>query len=292
MTFFLSFIWGLSFIFNKILLPNWSIWFIVFARCLFGFLAIFAFVKLSRGVMDLQKYWHHGLVMGLSANVVPFVAIVYGQKFIPAGLASIINACTPFTTWAVMLIFSSEEKIVTHRLVGMILGILGVITLIGWEVLLGNFASVGGMALVFLATCCYATQGYYARRNLQNMPPKNIATVQLFFSSLIMFLLVLCFDNPLQYLDLPSEILWRDLAIFIIFGSFSTGIAYLLYFNIVANAGAVNAALVTMLVPVTAILLAIFYLQEELHLNHFLGIFIIFTGLIGYDGRLIKKLMP
>ncbi len=284
----LGVIWGLSFIFNKILLPNWSIWTIVFMRCFFGFIFLYSVLLITKTKFNIKNHWKHGIIMALTNNVLPFAFIALGQKSIGAGLASIINSTTPITTLVVMLLFTNEEKLTINKVSGMVLAFMGVITLIGWEILFGNIKSAIGMLEVFGAPCCYALSGIYMRLNLKHIPAKSIAATQLFCSTLILLGLVLIFDDISTFQSLSSDILSRDFLIFLIYGGVSTGVAYLIFFKILSEAGAVNAALVTMLVPVCAILLAIIFLKEKFEPNHISGMVIIFTGLLIYDGKILK----
>ena len=119
-----------------------------------------------------------------------------------------------------------------------------------------------------------------------NIDPVVAAAGQLLMSSFIMILLVFAFDAPSELMDSSTKV-WTAV---IVMAIFSTALAYILYFRLLATSGATNAILVTLLIPVTAILLGAIFLDERLQWLHFLGMAVIALGLSVIDGRLWHRI--
>jgi drug/metabolite transporter (DMT)-like permease len=144
---------------------------------------------------------------------------------------------------------------------------------------------IWGQVAVVIAAFSYALAGVYGRRFArQGVKPITLATGQVTFSSLVMIPVALVFEDAMS-LAFPSPQVWAAL---VVLGVLSTVVAYLLYFRILESAGATNALLVTLLIPVSAITFGAAFLGESLAPNHFIGMALIGLGLLMIDGRLIK----
>jgi drug/metabolite transporter (DMT)-like permease len=226
------------------------------------------------------------LILALLNNVVPFVLFAWAQEAIDGGLASILNATTPI--WGVLVahFFTADEKATPTRAAGVLIGFAGVAVMIGAD-LLGEIgdAALAQLACLF-ATLCYAFAGVYARRfRAMGVPPVAVSTGQLTASAIVMLPLVLVFEPP-WLTPPPSAAAWLSL---VALALFCTSLAYILYFRLVASAGATNSLLVTFLIPVTAILLGALILNERLAPRHFAGMALIGLGLAAIDGRLFRR---
>ena len=185
--------------------------------------------------------------------------------------------------WLCQLWHGAAPSVVAAA-VGVVLGFVGVAVLIGASLQNGWQASTIGQLAVFGATISYGCAGVFGRR-FANVPPVETARGQLTMSSVLILPLVLLIDHPWE-LVMPSQAsIWSVLLLAIL----CTAIAYLLFFQILATAGAVNVSLVTFLVPPSAIILGIIVLNETLEIHHIIGMAIIMAGLIVIDGRLLKK---
>jgi drug/metabolite transporter (DMT)-like permease len=217
-------------------------------------------------------------------NIIPFGLIFYGQLEIGAGLAAIINAMTPVWTILMANAWTSDEKLTSNKIIGVILGFTGVAILIGSSALSGFSGSVLGQIAVLGATISYGMAGVFGRR-FAAVPPFQTARGQLTASSLLILPPVLIMDQPWT-LAMPSQVaVWSIIGLAIV----CTALAYLLFFKILAEAGAVNVSLVTFLVPPSAIALGTVVLGETLEPRHLLGMAVIMMGLIVIDGRLFRR---
>ena len=280
----LSMLWGGSYFFVEIALLEWSPLLIVAVRVVIAATVIWGIV-LAAGlpVPRSRSAWMAFFWMGLLNNIFPFLLIVWGQKEIESGLAAILTAAAPIFTVIVAGVWLKDEPVTRSKLLGAVLGLIGVVVLIGPSALAGLDANLLAQLAVLGAALSYAFAGVYARRFPRlNIDPIVAAAGQLLMSSLIMILLALMFEAPNQLIESSAKV-WIAVGLMAVF---STALAYILYFRLLASAGATNAILVTLLIPVTAILLGTIILDERLQWLHFLGMVVIGLGLSVIDGRL------
>jgi drug/metabolite transporter (DMT)-like permease len=286
----LSVIWGGSFFFIEIAILSVGPFTLVLIRVAIAaaFLWLWLLVRRERLAMPPGAAFAF-LVLALLNNVVPFVLFAWAQEEITGGLASILNATTPIWGVVVAHAFTADEKATPAKVAGVLLGFGGVAVMIGAD-LLGD---IGRSALAQLAclvsTLCYALAGVWARRfRTMGVPPLAVSTGQLTFASALMLPLVLLFEPP-WLAPSPAPEAWAAL---VALALFCTSIAYILYFRLLASAGATNSLLVTFLIPITAILLGALILGERLEPRHILGMALIGAGLATIDGRLLSRRRP
>ncbi|PSW20709.1 EamA family transporter [Photobacterium sanctipauli] len=228
------------------------------------------------------KIWGAFLSMGLLNNAIPFVLIVWGQTQIASGLASILNAATPIFTVVVAGLLLPDERPTALKLIGVTVGFFGGVIMIGVPAFSGSSALLAQLAVVG-ATLSYAFAGVYGRRfKTLGISPVVTAAGQVTASTFVLLPITLIVDGAMNVSDISTSSWLAVLSLAI----FSTAFAYILYFKILEVAGATNVLLVTLLVPVSAILLGTLFLGESLALIHFLGMMLIALGLSAIDGRL------
>ncbi|CAN0377815.1 unnamed protein product, partial [Discosporangium mesarthrocarpum] len=226
--------------------------------------------------------WMPFFVMGLLNNVLPFGLLFAAQTQITVGLTSIINAMTPLFTVLVMAAFGAE-RLTGNRIAGILLGVIGVAVLRGFD---GHFdpAQTLGLGLGLLATLSYGFAALWGRRHLAGVAPLKSATCQLLCSTAVMLVVVALVDAPWR-LAMPSLPVWLSLGALALFG---TAVAYIVFFEILVRAGASNVMLVTLLIPVSGLLLGHAFLDEAIHLREVAGAAIIGLGLLAIDGRVLR----
>ncbi|MFA3919017.1 DMT family transporter [Ruegeria hyattellae] len=228
--------------------------------------------------------WVPFLGMGLFNNVLPFGFIFAGQTQIGVGLSAIINSMTPLFTVLVMAGFK-EERLTRFRLIGVLLGVVGVVVLNGGGTALQG-GQLLGVALCMAGASSYGFAALWARRKLVGVPPLKSATCQLICSTAILLPVVAVIDRP-WLLVVPSDgVLWALVALAVL----GTALAYLVFFRILTRAGPSNVMLVTLLIPVTAILLGWAILDEAVSARDLLGAGVIGFGLLFIDGRIPARM--
>ena len=283
----LSVLWGGSFFLTRIGLTALPPLTFVFLRVFLAALILHGVARLRRlKIPSDRSVWEAFFVMGFLNNVVPFCLIVWGQTHIASALAAILNATTPLVSVVVAHHLTADEKMTGNRLIGVVVGLLGVVIMIGPETLRGIGVGIIAQFAVLLAAVSYAFAGVYGRRfGRMGMDPVITATGQLTASFVVMFPLMLVIDEPWT-LSPPGPVVWGAVAAG---ASLSTALAYVVYFRILATTGSTNLLLVTFLIPMSAIILGSLLLQEMLEVRHLVGIALIGTGLIAIDGRILTR---
>nr|WP_210303737.1 DMT family transporter [Rhizobium esperanzae] len=283
----LGLIWGGSFFFARIAVQHVPPLTLVFLRLLLAALALHLYIAGRFDIYSILKArWREFLILGLINNALPHALIFFGQTRIGAGLAAILNATTPIWTVLIANYFTSDEKLSSAKIAGCLVGLAGTIVLIGPGISAGGEAPLWALLLPVLAAISYGFAATYGKR-FKNVPAPVTAAGQLTASSLITLPLSLLADRPWT-LPLPGlDILLAILALALV----STAFAYILYFRIMAAAGATNASLVTLLVPPSAILLGVLFLSERLAVGECIGMALIGLGLVILDGRAYRRLI-
>ena len=282
----LSVAWGGSFLFNGIALQELPTLSIVTARVGLAALALLFLMKmLGQGIQLNRQILKAFFGMSFLNNVVPFSLIVWGQQHIASGVASILNATTPLFTMLVAHWFTTDEKINPRRLLGVLTGMGGVGLMMGLDSMESSGFHLLGQSAILLAAFSYGLAGVYGKRFAQlEIPPLATATGQLCASSMILIPLTLWIDQPWT-MTIPSiEGMGSLLGIALL----STALAYVIYFRLLKTAVATNLLLVTLLIPVSAIILGIFLLDEMLEPQHLSGMAVISLGILIMDERLLQ----
>jgi drug/metabolite transporter (DMT)-like permease len=278
---FLSLLWGGSFFFAKVAVAELPPFTLALGRVAIAAAILVVLVRLAGDDLGaLARLWRRFAVLGLLSNAIPFSLIFWGQTVIPSGLASILNATTPIFTVLVAHFATMDERLDAAKLVGIAAGFVGVVVMLGPDLLSEVGANVWAQLACLGAALSYAFAGVYGRR-LKEQPVTLVAAGQLIAATVILAPVVALIDHPWA-LPPPSG---TALGALLALAALSTALAYVIYFRILARAGATNLMLVTFLIPASAILLGMLVLGERLSPRHFAGMAIIALGLAAIDGR-------
>ncbi|MET4512930.1 DMT family transporter [Bradyrhizobium sp. I1.7.5] len=281
----LSVLWGGSFFFNGAALRELPPLTLVFLRVALGAAILLPLLRMQGiGLPKGMAGWKPFVAIGLLNNVIPFSLIVLGQTFIPSGLASILNATTPLFTVMVM-VAAGEEALQMRRVAGVALGLAGVIILRGWGIETRPGQGLG-ILLCLGGAFSYGFAALAARRLLKDAPPLGTATFQLMASTVMMAVVAGAMEQP-WHLSMPGLTTW--LAVLGL-AALSTALAYIVFFQIIRRSGATNVMLVTLLIPVTAILLGWLVLGEPISAREIAGAIVIGSALLVIDGRALRLL--
>ncbi|WP_117192482.1 DMT family transporter [Rhizobium terrae] len=281
----LGLIWGGSFFFARVAVLEVPPFTLVFLRLFIAALALHIYLRGRFGLYEtLVARWRSFIVMGFLNNALPHTLIFFGQTEIGAGLASILNATTPIWTVLIANSFTSDEKLTAAKLAGCLAGLAGTAVLIGPGITAAASAPFWALVLPVLAAVSYGIASIFGKRFRDLAAPVS-ATGQLTASTLMMLPVSLMADQPWM-LPVPST---NAVLAILALALLSTAFAYLLYFRILAVAGATNASLVTLVVPPSAILLGAVFLGERLEATDMIGMLLIGFGLVLLDGRLLRN---
>ena len=284
----LAALWGGSFFFNAVAVRELPSFTLVWLRVASAAATLLLALRLLGQRMPTDgRIWIAFFGMGLLNNAVPFSLFVWSQHHIAGGLAAILNATTPLFTVLVAHLVTRDERLSATKAAGVAAGFAGAVAMIGPDALSGLGTGLVAQLACLAAALSYAFASIFGRRfKAMGVTPLASATGQVCASAVLLFPLMLLVDRPWT-LPMPHASAWGAV---LAIGLLSTALAYVLYFRILAVAGATNLVLVTFLVPVSAILLGTLVLGESLLPRHLLGMALIGLGLACLDGRLPRML--
>ena len=263
----LASIWGASFLFIKLGVDEVEPAVVVLGRLVVGVAVLLPVVLLRGAIPDLRAMWIPCVVLGALNNAVPYWLIAFAETRIDSGLAAVIQAAAPILTVVLATRIDPSQRVRGLRLVGVAVGFVGVALLVGVQ---EGSQLVGALAVLGTATC-YAVSVLYAGRTVRSFPPLEVAIGQLGVGMLLAL--------PFGLAQLPSEAPpAKAVAAIVALGALSTGVAYLLYFTLIARAGASRAILVTYLVPAFALVYGTVFLDEPVTLSALAGLVLILGG--------------
>ena len=280
-------VWGCSFIFIELGLEFLTPFGVAFIRCALGAITLLIFTKIRK--VDLpkdRKIWQKLWVVAMLLNVIPGVLFAFAQQYVTSVLASIINAGTPLMTLVFMLIVFREEKLKPEQIIGLLIGALGVLTVVGVWKDLGDNQLVGVIALL-IAISCYGASYPYSTRNVipLKLKPEALATGQLIMAAVTLL--------PFFIINGSSNDFYRPQSVIamLCLGIFGSGFAYIWNFTITAAAGSAIASTVTYLTPVVAVIVGFLYLGEVIVWHEIVGALIVIVGALLSQGRLNRLVM-
>lgn len=282
----LSVLWGGSFFFSKVAvaaLPPMTIVFVRFAAASV-LVCLYARTRSIRIPCD-RRSWLAFAGMGLLNNLIPAVLIVWGQTMIPSGLASAIIATTPIFSIAAIRLTSSDERLSLAKLLGMALGLIGIAILSRLGATHTSDISPIGIVACLGAAMSYGCANALGKRfHHLGIPPVAGALGQMTCTAVMAFPLMMLVEAPWN-LAVPDTAVWMSMAGLVVV---STALGYVVFFRILATAGATNISLVTLLIPVTAVLLGSGILGETVSADQMVGMMLIALSLIALDGRALN----
>jgi len=277
----LTMIWSSSYLFAQLAMDDVPVILIVFSRVSLAAVGLWM-VILAMGIRlprEPHMAWRL-CVLGLFNNVLPFTLVFTAQKTMPTGVVAVMIAATPLIGILLAQWMTTDERLTAARMIGALLGLGGVAVMIGPEALAGLGGGTVAELLVILAAICFAFSPLYARR-LYGIEPMIVAAGQLTAASLIL-LPVAAVMAPPWTLAVPN---WGSVASLAVLALVCTGLAYVIYFRIIAKAGATNTILVTILSPPGAMFLGATILGETLSVGQLAGFVLVVTGIAVTDGR-------
>lgn len=273
----LALVWGASFLFMRIASPEFGPVFTTELRVSLAAASLMLYAILTRRKLMIWRHWKQFLVLGALNAALPFTLICMAELELSASLATILNATTPMFT-ALAAWGTLKERPGWSKTIGLVIGLFGVIILVGWspvpmegKVLMSVLFSLG-------AALSYGFGGLYASRIGKGLEPLTLAIGQQLGASIVLLPLALIFAP--RHLPSPA-------AIYSVIGLslLCTSVAYLIYFRLIRNVGAVKTVSVTFLVPIFGIMWGAIFLNEPLYMNTIVGLFIILLSVMLVNRR-------
>ena len=264
----LSAIWGSSFLFIKLGVDELEPSVVVLVRVAVGALVLLPLVAGRGGLRGLRGHLVPIVALAALNNVLPFWLLAFAETRIDSGLTAVIQAAAPIFTVLLASWIDRTQRVHGARLVGVGVGFLGVVLLVGVQ---EGGQLVGALAVIGTALCYGGSVLYAGRTVARSLPPLQLSFGQLAVSAVL--------AAPFGIAQAPDELPSAGaIAAVVALGALGSGLAYLLYFTLIASAGASRAILVTYLVPAFALVYGAIFLDEEITTSALVGLALILGG--------------
>jgi drug/metabolite transporter (DMT)-like permease len=265
----MSALWGLPYLLIKVTVAELEPTFLVFARLAMAALVLAPIAVAERAFAGVGRRWRRLTVIAIVGIVAPFLLIAYGEEHITSSLAALLVASDPLFIVVLALFFDASERPGGVRLIGLIVGLVGVAVLLGLD-LGGDAVGVLGGGMVLLAAVCYAISALLVK-TLKDVPRLGSVTVTLGMAAVVL--------APVALLHAPTRAPGpAAIGSLLGLGVVCTALAYVLYYALIAEAGATRASIITYVNPAIAVLLGVLVLGEPLTFGTVLGFGLILVG--------------
>jgi drug/metabolite transporter (DMT)-like permease len=285
----LGFFWGSSYLFIKIGVDAGLTPFtLIAARLFLGFVLLAGVVVVAREALPRSpRMYGHLLVMAILSVALPFSLITWAEQSVDSTLAATLNASVPLFVIPIAAMVLIDEKITLNKVVGVVVGFIGVAILVGFDPGVMDGTNVLPALALIGSSISYAAGGVYARRFARGLRPMIPAVVQVGFALLITAALALVFESPIRFpggFDAILAVVWL--------GLLGSGVAYLVFFQLLRDWGATRTSLVAYLLPVYGIALGALVLSESVDTRLVLGTLLVIAGiaLVNLRGRWLPAL--
>ena len=247
-------LWGGSFLFIRVAVPALGPFLLVELRVGLAAVALFFYALAASRVPKIRGRWRSFLALGFLNAAVPFSLISAAEIHLTASLAAILNSTTVMFTAMVTAVWMGDT-LTARKVVGIILGIVGVTVLVGWDPIALNGIVLLSVAAMLGASLSYALGATYAKQAFSGIPPLGMAIGQQMGATALVL--------PLAVIGLPTEVPSSAVALSVLgLALLSTAVAYLIYFRLIENVGPTSTVTVTLLVPVFGLLFGVLLLDE------------------------------
>jgi drug/metabolite transporter (DMT)-like permease len=266
----LSALWGASFIFIRVAVPALGPFVLVELRVGLAAVALALCAAFLGRLPKLRVRWRQFALLGMVNVAIPFSLISTAEINLTASLAAILNSTTVMFTAVVAAVWMGDA-LTARKVVGVVLGIVGVTVLVGWDPIVMNWFVVLSVGAMLAASLAYALGSVYAKRTFAGSPPLAIAISQLTAAATLML--------PLAAVSVPDE-RPSTIVVLSILGLAlpSTALAYMLYFRLIENVGPTSTSTVTLLVPLFGLLFGVVLLEEPVGLGTLAGLVLILSS--------------
>lgn len=282
----LAFLWGSSFTLIKVAIETVPPATIVLGRLILGASLLLVFVRM-RGIPlpTSPRLWGAFAVQGLFQSALPFTLISWSEKYIDSGLAGLLNSTPPLFVFLIKVFILRQSDAPLRKLVGVVIGLIGVLVTLGPDSLSGASQSVWGQLSITGSSVSYAIAAIYARR-FSDQPVLITAACSMTMATLMMVPVSVFVDEP-WLLSPSTEALWSIAAL----GVLSTTLAMLIYFRLIKTLGAISVASGSYLRAGFSVLLGVLFLGESITPSIAGGLVLILLGVAVVTGQMkLRKL--
>ena len=270
----LAAIWGASFMFIKVADRDFEPWTMMMFRLLIAAAIMWGILGAQRGVRgaadEVRRLGLEGFFLGIVNGALPFTLIAWGETHIDSGVAAIGNASMPIFVALIALRYQRQERSSGLRLLGVLIGLVGVGVLAGVNPRGGWWAVAGTLAVV-VASISYAAASLWAQKVVKRTTSLALVTSTMTGGALALL--------PLALVQLPDQLPgWKEVGSVVALAVLGTAAGQLIFYRLIDTDGSARASLVTYLLPVTALFYGVTLLGEPLTVEELVGLVLILGG--------------
>ena len=274
-------LWGGSFLFIRVAVPSFGPFLLVELRVGLAAAALFLYALAVGSMPKIRNRWRSFLVLGFLNAAVPFSLISAAEIHLTASLAAILNSTTVMFTAIVAAVWMGDA-LTARKLVGIVLGIVGVTVLVGWDPIPLNGVVLLSVAAMLVASLSYALGATYVKSSFSGIPPLGMAIGQLGAATALLL--------PSSVVSFPGEVPSSAVTFSMLgLALLSTAAAYLIYFRLIENVGPTSTVTVTLLVPVFGLVFGVLLLDEPFGPGTLAGLGIILSSVVLTTGVFLPK---
>ena len=273
--------WGTSYAFIKLGVQTLPTFTLIASRLFIGFVVLATVVFVAREPLPRNpRTYGHLLVMALVNIVIPFTLITTAERSVQSSIAAIINGSVPLIVILLAALVLHDEPITVGRLVGLLVGYLGLIVIVSPGLLKTTGSEISGELALVGSTISYGIGAVYSRRNMRGLRPMIPAVFQVGFAFVIVSVLALALERPFA-------VTWNGDALLAVvwLGIFGSGAAYLLNFRLLARIGATRTSLLAYFLPVVGIISGAIMFDEQIDRIVLVGTAMVLGGIALVNGR-------
>ncbi len=275
----LALMWGMSFAFNQLSLESFTPLQITAGRMGLGGLTLLTILLVTKNAPRPNRTeLRHLIILGVFGLALPFTLISFAQTQITSILAGLLNAATPLFAGIIITLLIPAERPDRTQAVGLVVGFAGIAVLIGvWGAFDEGFATPAGIAAMIGASLCYGFATSFSRLKLSasSLSGSQLSSVQLLAGAGMALLLL-----PIDPVPDRGGITWSATAALLVLGVLGTGVAMVLMWHVIRQAGSTIAATVTYAIPVVSTTIGVTLLAERLEWNEIVGGLIVIFGVV------------
>src|SRR5699024_6608346 len=271
----ITLLWGYAWVLMKAVLDYMGPFTFTSFRFIIGTLVLFLVIWLSRRRFPIKKYWKQLFVQGFLQTALVFLLVMYGLRFVDAGKSSVLLYSMP--VWSsIFAVKFLKEKLAPVQIMGLILGVLGIFAILGWDIWLNqDVKTIFGELLIIIAAISWGISNVYFRINLGHLPQLETTAYQMLFGTLIIILVTF-----LTEWNEPVVLNGQSIYYILFTGVLASALCFTMWFMILNLIDMVSATISVQLVPIFGLFFSAILLNETLTVSVLIGTGLIILGII------------
>ncbi len=282
---YVSIAWGSAFVLIKFAEETIAPLTVQAGRCLVGFLALLILsLVLRRDIAGHAKHWFAFLVFALLGIVILWITVAFGEKYISAGLATVMVTVSPLVTFIITVFITRTEKFSIVGVLGLVVGVVGLVLVVGVDNILGGSSILIGSLLIILGFSVFAVNGILAPRLASGTDPIVSSAYYTGMATVFLWIFAFIFESPLK-----TELTLTNSAAEIVMGVFSFASGFVVYYWLLNKAGAFFSSMTFYLMPVVGIVGGFLMFREKITVTQVAGILVVFVGVYLINREKFRK---